>query len=483
MENLKIFNEILSGAIDRGVDKIYARREVGLDEMMADLQRSKHIRMLGISLREFLVSSGHHYKDMERLLDEIKESKDRMIKILLINPYSEQATIRAERESNQEFSAHNRYEDSGLYSDVWQSIRYLSVRIQEERISRILEKESPGIRDGAAIRARQEELLKKGEEDLSKLAGPDNETAERTYPRIRAKVYNSAPACFLVITDSHTYIEQYHYGVRKSGLVGGNFPLLRFPALIPDLDGDVGANSTTSVPAQLKGHFDYIWDQRGTAPLTHLTQGHNIGVSKSAWECRLANLFSSRSWAEDRIKYLFSQEKFEIKLIGISLRDFFHAGKGLYTSVQDAAKNARVRALVLDPFSEQGRFRSKREEPDVKPSDGNNLLYEVSTSIRSVERLQSENLHLEARLYRGSTNCFAIVTSESVIVEQYHYGGSEPGATILGGKVAVLEYSAGSAMYAQIDGHFDHIWKELSKSIDEWKGEHPDSLRPSANVK
>ncbi len=450
LNDLTKHNQILSGAIARDVKQIYAKRAEGLQDIVNDLRQSKHIKMLGISLREYFVPSGHYYRDMEEVLDGVIKSKDKSIQILLINPYSEQATIRAERESEKPFSDQNRYEDSGLYADVWQAIRYLS---------------------------GWEKDLSQGEK-TTQIVSSEHQNSTSEPRRIEARVYNSAPACFLVITDKHTYIEQYHYGMPKSGLVGGNFPLLKFPTLGMSSGADAGTLVATSVAHHLSGHFDYIWNQRGTSSLEHLLAGHNIGVSKSAWECRLANLFASRPWAEERIKYLISHESKEIKLIGISLRDFFHAGKGLYTAIQESSKSIRIRALMLDPLSEQGRFRSEREEPDVR-QEGGNLFYEINTSIRSIERLQKEGSNVEARLYRASTNCFAIITSESVIVEQYHYGSAAPGATILGGKVSVLEYSHGSAMHTEIEGHFEHIWSKLSVNIEEWRREHFPAASPS----
>jgi len=76
---------------------------------MEDLRQSKHIKMLGISLREYFVPAGHYYRDTEELLDNIMKSTDRTIQVLLINPYCEQATIRAERESDKPFSDENPY--------------------------------------------------------------------------------------------------------------------------------------------------------------------------------------------------------------------------------------------------------------------------------------------------------------------------------------------------------------------------------------
>jgi hypothetical protein len=479
--------QMLDGAFARGVDRIYARREEGQIDIMKDMSDAKMIWILGISLHDFFASSGRHYREMGTLIEKIEHSDDRAMRVLLINPFSEQATIRAERESDQDFSDQKPYEKSSLFSDVQHSIQYLSDRIREDAALGILKKE---LADGPLKEADSEDRLKKlidmPEEEFSKQVGPENNASNEVHRHIQARVYNAAPACFLVITDSHTYIEQYHYGLHKSGLAGGNFPLMRFKTVIPGSSISVAGSSITAVAAQLYGHFEYIWRQLGTVPLTHLTQGHNIGVSKSAWECGLANLFSSRSWAEERIKYILLHETKEIKLIGISLRDFFHAGKGLYTAIVEASNRVSVRALVLDPYSDQGRYRSEREEPGVITSGGN-LFSEVKTSIRTVERLQkqgTQGLKVDARLYFASPSCFAILTSESLIVEQYHYGRSELGANILGGKVAVLEYCKDkeSGMYEEINGHFDHIWKDLSIGITEWKAKHPDALNQAANV-
>jgi hypothetical protein len=485
LKNLQTANQILTGAFDRGVDRIYARREDGLIDIMKDMSEAKMIWMLGISLHDFFASSGGHFGETGNLIGEIEHSDHKSMRVLLINPFSEQATIRAEREADQEFSEQKPYEKSSLFSDVQHSIQYLSDRIREDAALGIIRGElADGSLNEAVVEDRLQELLKMSEDEFSRLAGPEYSANEGAHCHIQARVYNAAPTCFLVITDSHTYIEQYHYGLQKSGVAGGNFPLMRFKTKIPRSGGAQAGNPRAEVAAELYGHFDYIWKQRGTAPLTHLTQGHNIGVSKSAWECGLANLFSSRSWAEERIKYLLLHETKEIRLIGISLRDYFHAGKGLHTAIVEASDRVSVRALILDPYSDQGRYRSEREEPGVNTSGGN-LFSEVKTSIRTVERLQmqgKQGLKMDARLYFGSPSCFAVLTSESLIVEQYHYGRSELGANILGGKVAVLEYSRDSAMYKEIDGHFDHIWERLSKSIATWRTDNPDALNPAPSV-
>ena len=413
-------NKILHGAFNNNIIQIYAKRSEGLQDIQDDIRKSNNVKIMGISLRAYFNPAEKSFVEMESVLDNISNNDERKIQILIINPNCEQAAIRAERESDEDFSNLNPYEESGLYSDVWQTIRYLSKKQKEGRVE--------------------------------------------------AKVYNSAPSCFLVITDEHTYVEQYHYGIKRSGLVGGNFPLLKFPTTIKP--GRKLNESTIS--EHLNGHFDYVWDDchKRSLPLNYLLDLHMVGTSRSAWECGIVNIFQSRSIAKDRIKVLMKNEKKEIRLIGISLRDFFHAGNDYYTVLREISSNKHddgnisIKALLLDPLCEQGVLRSQREEPGIERG---NLYSEVVTSLRSIDRLKENGALIDVRLYQASTNCFAIQGDEGVLIEQYHYGSAEPDATILGGKIPLLEFHKKSPTFQEIKGHFDYIWDKASINIEEWR--------------
>ena len=410
LEKLLAHNSILSGAFENNLICIYAKRDAGLQDIMKDSRNSKAVRMIGISLREYFMTSGHFNAEMDQLLDDVSKTDGKNFHALIINPNSDQATIRAERESDAPFDENYPYEDSGLYTDVKQSMKYLRGKYEEDKVE--------------------------------------------------GRVYNSAPSCFLVITDTHTYIEQYHYGLPKSGLKGGHFPLLKFPT-----DSEVGRH--------LEGHFEYIWNDH-SRKLPELISHHMVGVSKNAWECALMNLFPTRSHAEERIAYLLESATTEIKLIGISLRDFLHGGRKFYRilkkicSQKDAdGKGVTIKVLCLDPFSEQGKIRSEREEPGVFPG---NLHSEVITSLNSIKRLKESGDRVDVKLYSGAPNCFLVLTDKGVLVEQYHYGSDEPGATILGGKVPLFEFAYNSPTYLELAGHFDFIWSDKGPSITtkEW---------------
>lgn len=414
LDKLFTQNSILKGAFDSNLICIYEKRAIGLADIMADIRHSTHVRMLGISLREYFMTGGHYNSEMDEVLDEIGRTDGRKFQALIINRCCDQAAIRAERECDTPFDADHPYERSGLYADVDQSMLYLRNRHNDDKIE--------------------------------------------------GKVYNSAPSCFLVITDRHTYVEQYHYGLPKSGLKGGHFPLLKFP-------------TDSTVARHLEGHFDYVW-QHHSVPLDDILQRQMVGVSRPTRSCGLVNLFPSRSLAEERLAYLLDEPRGTIRLIGISLRDFFHAGRRFYRILErvcvparDAENGLTVRALLLDPLSEQGRIRSEREEPGVHPG---NLFSEVMTSLNSIERLRTSGAGVEAKLYSGAPNCFVVLTEKSVLIEQYHYGSDAPGATILGGKVPLLEFARESAAYAEMSGHFDFLWSDKGPSltVDRWRENH-----------
>jgi len=410
-------SDMLGGAIAASVVQMYAKREEGLKDIMADVRASEHVRMMGISLREYFGNAGRQYHEMNAVLKNIAETQTRDLKALLINPHSDQATIRAERESNAKFDLNNPYEDSGLYGDVGQSVKYLH---------------------------------KWGKE----------------YRNIAGRVYNAAPTCFLVVTDQHTYVELYHYGEPRAGLIGGNFPLLKFPTVSP-------------LAADLGSHFDYIWDEHSN-DLSELVDAHMVGVSKNAWECKIMNVFPTRSDADDRIAYLLQSAKGEVRLIGISMRDFFFGGRRFHSILRQICRPAEgssetgvaVKALLLDPLCEQGKLRSEREQPGQRPG---NLFNEVHNSLNNIATLRKLQANVQVKLYQGAPSCFVVLTDQSLMVEQYHYGSSEPGANILGGKVPVLEFAVDSPTYTELSGHFDYLWSTDGPSMpgDEWLEANP----------
>ena len=88
-------------------------------------EKAKHIRMMGISLRQFFNDAGELYPVIEPALNNQSLS----FQILLIDPFSTQAGFRAEREqrgkANEEYERVDEHFSSTLYMDIQKATKTL----------------------------------------------------------------------------------------------------------------------------------------------------------------------------------------------------------------------------------------------------------------------------------------------------------------------------------------------------------------------
>jgi len=188
-----------------------------------------------------------------------------------------------------------------------------------------------------------------------------------------------------------------------------------------------------------------------------------------------------------------------VKIIGISLRDFFREGpsaEGAFSRLRDAFQQTKQSELIkyrlclLDPQSPSGQQRSFREETvnvEYISSTGlfNDVTYAVETYLREsgngpkqcpcpqnrnasyshdsqwrpksdLGACESCNRSVCMCLYETSPHCFLVELPESVFVEQYHYGKSGGGRK--GGQAPVLQLSKNAHAFSHLKGHFEYVW-------------------------
>jgi hypothetical protein len=162
-------------------------------------ERDVTIRMMGISLRAFFTSIGSLYPLTENALHN-----DRLrFQILLIDPFSAQAGLRSERESQTE--------ETSEYLDV------------EEHLTSTLFQD-----------------LQQCTRTLLRFCAPDTD-------RVEVRLYSTAPSCLLIFVNESVFVETYHYGRSGiGGLKGGKVPVLEF-------------HSDTGTYKELEGHFQHVW--------------------------------------------------------------------------------------------------------------------------------------------------------------------------------------------------------------------------------
>jgi hypothetical protein len=170
-------------------------------------------------------------------------------------------------------------------------------------------------------------------------------------------------------------------------------------------------------------------------------------------------------------------------MLGISLRDYFQGGHhyfNILNKIKEDKMDLKIQALILNPSKGHGQIRSKIEEgeSDMKGEIKKSLFNDIQLAIKTEQYFKEENsndgLEIEIKLYDQAPSCFLFITSESIIVEQYHLGEMDRSTNkrtqmykVLGGKINLIEYKKGSAAYILFDRHFNYLW-EHSISSEKW---------------
>lgn len=421
-------SQLLLNAKDKSIEFIYESRLKGMDDIIKDMAESTHIQIMGVSLKKFFSKSHNdYYSQTVEIIDSVKKSENRKFQVMVINPYSQQALMRMECETGKKIYDIKENEGTTLRSEVLGIMRNLEER--QKKVADIKEKD-----------------------------------------RFQARAYDGACSCFLLITDKHTYFEQYYFAENRA-IAGSRFPLIKLKTDSPEAE-------------ELQKHFDFTWENK-SHDLSELLEESYVGVAQEVESLRMINIFSSRDdqKANARFKYLLENEKSELKIMGISLKGFFQETK-LFQEIQKRAykndsRNIKIKALFLDPYSEQAKLRSEREKQssivfhegvlDVKSTSHYNDVKRITDSINSI----NNHIDIECKLYDGT--CFFIfMTTECVLVELYHYGTEENESVkenVLIGQMPLFEYQRDSHIYKVLESHFNYLWTHSLK-VDEWKEKH-----------
>ncbi len=471
------------------LQNIFTDRQEAYDVILTELkdENVETVRLMGISLRDFFLGSQRPHQVIEEIL--AKKNSRKEIRVLVIDPNSESAYTRAEREETNRFGESFRYSESNLCREVMTSISRLILQTEKHKA----ESKSP---------------RNDGDLEDSKVSSKNRS------PRIQAAAYEDWGTCLLVITDKSAFVELYHLGdlrdkqdgkgERGAGdLLGGKVAISQFP-------------SSSMMYRIISSHYDYSWQV--AKPLENIMVEKNLGRFRGIVRGEIRNIFGNRDAAFERILYCIRRDSMEdtenenfIWLQGISLRQFF-LGQGpsrvLINSLLDSKKreegkiDAKLRVLIIDREQKQAVYRSEREE-GREPSDGfgrdkednsrhasvhhhaqqtsyiepadqghdkeeegrrfemvyenSNLFNEVGTTIARLRVLIQEHRDcIDAKTYQCSPSCFVIMTKNSLFLEQYHYG--EEGDGLLGGQVPIFEYTRDSTTYKKILGHLEFVW-------------------------
>ncbi len=190
---------VIEGAVSSDIINIYTNREQALKEMTTKIEGSnKHIFLLAVSGTDFFTLNGVLKKPFEKKLLSPRsfEDKDEIVRILLIDPFSQAAKDRANVEQHGK-----NYWDTDIKEDTFKAI---------ERIEELKEKSA----------------------------------------KIDARFYSHTPVMFVLRTDDYMFIEPYHLGFVETtgtlGCIGKQVPLFL-------------VTSRSGLFERICKHFDNIW--------------------------------------------------------------------------------------------------------------------------------------------------------------------------------------------------------------------------------
>jgi hypothetical protein len=265
------------------------------------------------------------------------------------------------------------------------------------------------------------------------------------------RLYRLAPTTFMCATDKVSYVQPYYFWPRRQFDV--TLPLLR-------LEG-------TPLHKAMTDHFDRVW-RTASIDGPAWADAKEVGIDKGALEAGTVNVFTMRGSGYDRMCWLINNAQERVWLQGISLKSFFEWGD-LYAALCRALdKGVDVRILLLDPDSEQARYRSYREHGftdhcerryatyadylrNERCHTESTLVHDTKNTIKKISgSLAPKGVVSKTRLYSSAPSCFVLLVDDEVLVEQYHYGKAVPPEfrpqnqsvpPILGKDMSLVEYS------------------------------------------
>jgi hypothetical protein len=463
-ENLVKTSKSLQAMESLGISRLYQKRGEAIDEIKQDLEdlRLSTIQLIGISLNDFVQGNGVFHDiwkiiaEYARGLQQIPQPKGKLnIQVLIIDPDCQGAYLRATGERREAGAA------------TVSSRLALDLHFTKDSLNEIEE----------AVKSIENSMKALGEDASVSFA---------------FRFYQVPPICFLVRTDVSSYVQSYYFWDSRDPATP--MPLVRF-AKESELHHGMGK------------HFEWLWNNASISSQRYIEQ-HRVGADKGLRERGVINMFHTAKDAVDRILWLIGHTEEVLYLQGFSLRAYFDGDGQFYRTIRKVAekKKVKIKVLLIDPNSVQAQYRSWREHILLQEEKGEiplsfeefkagpyqkaQLYSDTERSVRwlrSIASLSStETFHF--KWFDTAPYCFMMMSDESVLVEQYHYGKVSElvGTEILGRDMPIHEYkryehihdcididdpSTPLQTYALMKSHFEFVFEKCAYEI-------PDDFTP-----
>ena len=389
-----------------GITRIYPNRKMASVDFLKLVQdpRNKHIDIVGISMRDFLIGGGTLHNIWQAICQRLREEHESKldindkirIRVLLLNPISGEGLFRHKVEIPT-------LGQTGLNFDIPAAL---------EEINRV-----------------QKIVLKDEGKDL-----------------LQVRLYEHCPFAFIFATDSDIFIEQYYYRDHKKP---EPLPIIRYSSNLPQFQ-------------QLCHSFNTVWEHAGIGKKFEL----QVGTAKAIENANIKNIFRREDrhlLGRCQIEELELTPADSIIDI-LSITGKFYVSHPIFltlkniSSPKDKQDYSNVRFALINPISQQAILRAvadssaadKIKETLVSWSwekhKATKLYTDIEQTIRDINFWKESGCSFELRLYSCAISCALLITPNSVFIEQYVYGRSEEfkAGMVLGGEYPTIQFDFSS---------------------------------------
>jgi hypothetical protein len=447
-----------SEILERKVEAIKVMEETNLTSIFAGrsdasipireaMARASEVRLMGISLNEFLRTEHKVFHDVWKELQSGIRQGRTSAKLLLIDPFCHGAVLRSFAETMVAEADPDRLEN-----DVIRAAEYLH-------------KVKAGLGSNAS--------------------------------KLDVRFYHLAPSMFLCHLDETSFMQPYYFWTERRE--GSPTPVLQYKKRTE-------RDAPLCIHQELKDHFDFVW-QHASVELTDFIPMPTKLLEWGSHVSGMASVFIDKSRASLSMRQEIDCSD-TLLIQGITLNAFFaDDGDDLADSLKRRIEaGASVKVLLLDPDGIQAKERAYREFLLEKNNDidfeefvakyypNRKLVTDLISSIERVRVLQQAtggNGRFEAKKYSTAPHMFCLIGNHVAYVEQYSYGHVQSQSdmtrkNILGSDMPLIEYQKdlgpiydrvvsdvrarmdASARelrpqpYLLLQSHFNHAWKRAS---------------------
>ena len=418
-----------------GATRFYRNRHEASSDIKAVLEKGpEEIKIIGISLNDFVRDENKELHAAWKLIEKIIKNgltqdrgKKLTIQVLLIDPNSHGAWLRAEAEQENDAT-------SRLKLDVEASIKHF---LYLESVS---------------------------SEDV----------------KFQVRIYRSSPILYLFWTPNISFIQQYYF--RPSHGANVDIPLVKYE----HKESLLGC----SVHDELKFHFNWIWTHASVSIDEYLSC-HVRGVFPGIHDANIEQISYDADINKKRLIELINKTKNVLWIKGITLKSIFQYDGEIVEAISNLYNNKDVnvdiKVLILDPLCDQAKYRSFREYLLIKPGGKikdftdeirkqQRLYKDVNVSVESIEShfqgKEGGGSKFQVKEFQSAPEAFILITDDVAVVEQYHYGKIRPSnRKILAGDIPMIEYKRKDDNidvrnpYAIFRDHFEFVFKNCAEDL------------------